>query len=109
MSTNCVYNSLETVLLSMAEWVKLHRFKKDFNIINADESIEGSAAVGFSSWFLDDHNTEVLMSWSILVPNVLNSPIRRFRIGSPKDFIEGMIEDPQKFIDELHIYVVHNS
>ena len=93
----------------MAEYVKLHRFEKDFNLIHCDESIEGRAAIGFSSWYHNEYDTEISMQWSVLLPDVLRSPVKGFRVGEPSDFIGNLVKDPQKFIDELQIFAVHQS
>ena len=109
MTTHNVYGDLEMMLTSLAGWVKSYRFEKDFNLIHMDESIEGHAAIGFSSWYHDDHGIEIIMGWSVLLPDVMRSPVCDFRVGEPPEFIDELIKDPQKFIDELQIFAVHNS
>ena len=104
-------------MIQIAESVKLHKLKKDFEFTIKASFYTDSGGIKthiiYSVVVFDDIGTLVTKEWSMPVSNLFNSPVNNFINILPgsdlMDLANMIVEDPQKFLDELTVFMVHES
>ena len=114
--TNNRYFDFYNMLVSIAEYTRSFSHMPDFNILPADHSRGGSfgfSSFAYTAWykFNTDSNEEVATYWEISVTDANKSSVAKYFLKnkSTAEIIELIREDPQKFLDELTVFMVHES
>lgn len=108
--TNNTYYDFGSMLISIAEYIRNCSHMPNFTILPADNmhgGSFGSATFGYTAWYIIN-NEEITTNWEINVIEANRHPIKQFVKGkNTAKIIEWIKEDPQRFLDELTIYIVH--
>lgn len=102
-------------MIQIAESVKLHKFKKEFEFTIRPNRHVNSYGVKthtvYSVVVYDDLGTLIIEDWSTPIDTLFNSIANDFINKLPGDDLIDLanliVENPQQFLDELTIFMVH--
>lgn len=104
------YNNFCDMLISIAEYIKNYCHMPDFNMMPADHSRGGSfgsTSFGYSAWY-KLNNEKIATYWEIDIIDTDTNFIKKFLYNkNTAEIIEWIKADPQKFLDELTIFMIH--
>lgn len=103
-SHTCHFNNLETMLVQVAEHVLWCSSEPDFCLWPCDQDF----VVGIISWYKQG-DQDVVKYWDIEMKNAIDSPLYSELCEKPrKELCDEIAQNPQRFIDELQIRVIHS-